>query len=121
MTYELAKQLKDAGFPQGKPNAKTLIPKPDDGPINEDIWSDMGGMRNPHIIYEIATAYYVPTLSELIAACGDRFHSLVKTETGWEAVEERVQAYFESGEFEEGKTPEEAVSRLWLKLHENAK
>lgn len=55
-----------------------------------------------------------PTLSELIEACGDRFWSLTKHGNIW-------QTNFTDGMAGEtaGKTPEEAVAELWLKLHDN--
>ena len=64
----------------------------------------------------------VPTLSELIEACGEEFRDLLKMRSKdyeWEA-----EGYYfccdEHGEgrrFGQGKTPEEAVSRLWLALN----
>lgn len=83
MTYELAKQLKDAGFPQK-------------------------GMITPE---DMA---YSPTLSELIEACGEKFEMLsrfngCKPEFQWEAT-----GLLEGVEM--GKSPEEAVAKLWLEL-----
>lgn len=56
MKYELAKKLKEAGFPQKSPNRE------------KDEW-----------------LYYEPTLSELIEACGVEFNSLVKFGSYWSA------------------------------------
>ena len=93
MNYELAKKLKDGGFPQeGKGNYI-------DG---EDC--DVCGNH----------VYYVPTLSELIEACGDRFWKLIKSYTynKWSAItSEDTQIVVL------GKTPEEAVANLWLELN----
>lgn len=50
MNYELAKKLKDSGFPQGIVNV-----------VGSDGWS-----------------YYTPTLEEVIEACGDKFAHLEK-------------------------------------------
>jgi hypothetical protein len=53
----------------------------------------------------------VPDLSELITACGDQFLGLEKTGELWFASSE------EDGNMpvgSKGKTPEEAVARLWL-------
>jgi len=87
MTYELAKQLKDAAFPQ-QGNGSTF------GSPNEVV--------------------YLPTLSELIEACGDQFYCVEKnlkeaplwTATGWD------------DDFGVGQTPEEAVAKLWLALNQ---
>lgn len=102
MNYELAKELKDAGFPQKNPRA---IPK-DSGRIDGD--------GNLHLAQE---PVYIPTLSELIAECGDELVSINK-EVGvafggkpcftgrWHALGQLIKA--------KGDTPEEAVARLYL-------
>jgi len=105
MNYELAKQLKDAGFE-----------------MSEDCQCDNGE----------------PTLSELIDACGDGFGELCKVEKGRyvnpknlkELLNIEWEAYPTAEEFnkhsdcevgccgmELGKTPEEAVAKLWLELN----
>jgi hypothetical protein len=100
ITYELAKALKDAGFPQ-KFGAEGILHQPN----------------------EIHVSY--PTLSELIEACGDRFGKLEAQLTSkefccppkgreWVATNcyaciERITTH--------GTTPEEAVARLWLALN----
>jgi hypothetical protein len=94
MTYELAKQLKAAGFPQ-------LVDK------SSGVDKMLGGVP------------YVPTLSELIEACGEKFGSLESgdgpSESPWTA---QGRPNF-AGEFPlifHSSTPEEAVARLWLAL-----
>jgi hypothetical protein len=90
MDYELAKSLMDAGFPQiGK---GSLI-----GPLDKLVWRS--GDR-----------VYVPTLEELIEACGENFGSLDKKHYGWLAYAPYDQSYF-------AKTSVEAVAHLWLALH----
>lgn len=90
MDYSLAKEMKNAGFPQGKQAIKIGLP-------------------------------YVPTLSELIEACGDDFDLLThdrnrsfrnryREEHKWWATSWSRQ---EGG----GSTPEEAVARLYLALN----
>jgi hypothetical protein len=89
MNYELAKSLMDAGFPQtGKGN---LIGSP-----NKLVWRS--GDR-----------VYVPTLEELIEACGENFGSLDKQQDGWFAYANYDQSCFAG-------TPAEAVACLWLAL-----
>lgn len=65
----------------------------------------------------------VPSLSELIEACGDDIDvmraGLFYGEAGWvvgrDATSEPNPLYWEVHAF--GHTPEEAVARLWLALH----
>lgn len=90
MKYELAKELKDAGFPQVVRRGTQLTP-------------DFG----------VGAVVYAPTLEELIEACGDRYFRLVHTVENWQAsvgVEEGYLWYM-------GATPTEAVARLWLALN----
>lgn len=90
MTYELAKQLKDAGFPQ-KENT---------------YWKNERG--------EGTLGVYAPTLSELIEACGEEFYSIRKQTLKYCA--ESVASddrFFQA----KGSTPEEAVANLWLELN----
>ena len=89
MDYELAKSLMDAGFPQtGK---GSLI-----GPLDKLVWRS--GDR-----------VYVPTLEELIEACGKNFCSLDKQYDGWLASANYDQSCV-------AQNPAEAVARLWLAL-----
>lgn len=92
MNYELAIQLKDAGFPQGD----SVYPK------------DISGQICPKI----------PTLTELIEACGEHIDTirLNHKTLDWEAGE---WDWYNGGwgHYGSGKTPEEAVARLWLELN----
>lgn len=97
MNYELAKQLKDAGFPQHLD--PTWVE-------DEGVVSSLG--------YSL-----LPTLSELIEACKEDFVTLRKTSNGWEATghkvvedKERTIAAYSC------ETPEEAVAKLWLFFNE---
>jgi len=93
MTYELAKELKDAGFPME---------------YELDNFSDFDKYK----------AWIDIDLSELIEACGDKFDALGKCKDdgvsrivdGWIAVDEDNKRRW-------GKTPEEAVAKLWLALN----
>ncbi len=116
MDYSLAKQLKDAGYP---------------------IMYD-GTFGTPKPV--------MPTLSELIEACGEEFESLAQFESEaseeqpywkeihpeaigmkWHAVSLGEEREIDDGYYTRcesgccgdngfGKTPEEAVARLWLEL-----
>jgi hypothetical protein len=97
MDYELCKKLKDAGL----------------------IWKN----RDNFEVYkedELPLAYY-PTLSELIEACGDEFDKL--DSPIWELPKTHPERVWTAagGEaytpFCDGKTPEEAVAKLWLAIH----
>lgn len=82
ISYELAKKLKDAGFP---------IPDIRDGSHKQFL--------TPEIVI-------VPTLSELIEACGGVFFELSKLKDGWGCSD-----HYKIGR---GLSPEEAVAILWL-------
>ena len=96
ISYELALKLKKAGFPQ----------KGNQGFDNK-------GLFIPHFCgFDTQYEAIVPTLSELIRACGDGFYSLHRLFNDDWAVNSDVELNAE--------TPEEAVAKLWLKLNENA-
>ena len=115
MNYELCKKLKDAGFPQNKPSKRCdrdvrswFI---DDSKFCEDGgYMTRGGIKRA----------YVPTLSELIEACGEEF--MLTNEGGvweaWQGAESNVVRMGEAGAKHrcEGSSPEEAVANLWLAI-----
>lgn len=92
MNYELAKQLKDNGFPL---------------PTSGYSVSDKDGENTLQI----------PTLSELIDACGINIYTLEHNNL----TTDNECWYANSGSYpggsHRGKTPEEAVAKLWLKLN----
>ena len=101
--YKLAKQLKEAGFLQkGK---------------SGEHWAKgyQGGKRTTFIACSMMCGSkdecYIPTLSELIEACGDRFFELRKDPERWSCAGrvEGINFY--------GKTPDIAVAKLYLKLN----
>ena len=62
-------------------------------------------------------AWFIPILEELIEACGEQFDRLVAyhNKGAWNAISEKdSDGFFKSAS---GKTPTEAVARLWLALH----
>lgn len=108
ITYELAKELKEKGFPQKFNGIESFD-------LNIDS----------KILPEPKGELYLPTLSELIEACGDMFGQLIKYDPDkghlfiaigehprWEIETEskviRTEPY---------STPEEAVARLWIALN----
>jgi len=119
--YELAKQLKDAGFLQlGKGGALFLDPRADiveneaDRPVSSLSWETYCHLKRPHGLSE---AIYAPTLEELIEACGDKFWSLER-----DLDPDEIWGAYPANEIGDGpatfgSTPAEAVARLWLALH----
>lgn len=126
ITYELAKQIKDAGFTQieldalikrrgyyildGDPRMRELM-------VPED-WTERG----------LSEVIYIPTLSEIIEACGyEHFNSLVTNheKVQWMAVGNKLGGNAKEGTLGKewgdvvgyGLIPEEAVANLWLALN----
>ncbi|MFM9848886.1 MAG: hypothetical protein ACKVP3_17180 [Hyphomicrobiaceae bacterium] len=95
MDYELARQLKDAGLPQ---NGLGFF-----AAENRVV-----GSRQ----YSDTFDAYIPSLSELIGACGDSFSSLVRQVSANGEV--RWLACSHSSQPGSGATAVEAVARLWL-------
>jgi len=103
MKYELARQLKETGYP-----------------------FKIGHTEGKAIHFDETVVYAVTTLSELIEACGDRFEYLHRVHRGcWtagtediltEEEEEKRESLYQST-YEVGSTPEEAVAKLWLELN----
>ena len=99
MTYDLAKQLKDAGWPdEGNDLERFTVGN----------WS-------------------APFLSELIEACLDfpnQFSLYGRDKYRWEATSVGMQpygAFLNKSVTEYGNTPEEAVAKLWLEIHKDDK
>ena len=99
-SYELALELKEAGFPQLSIHG---------GAMNGQ-WVSSTGQEE----------VYIPTLSELLAWCGTEKIVLWKFEDLWHAGVYRFGSDIYIDDYpwptEEGKDPEEAVTRLALEL-----
>ncbi len=118
MDYELAKQLKDAGFPR-KGNDSNWICEHANPAINCSQMDICDSIYNP------------PTLFELIEACGDRFKCLIQDDLFAEVPKlpnPKVMFHAEMWQRDktiwmntmfEGSTPEIAVAKLWLELNKN--
>lgn len=105
MNYALAKQLKEAGFPQ--PPTQNELGLVERGWVLVPIEAQERG---------IDKFYYSPTLSELIEACGKGMKfELVRAQLGWYAKTRGVCCDYNY------QTPEEAVAHLWLKLKQTPK
>lgn len=99
MNYELARQLKDAGYPQDERLS-----------ANGVFWDS-----------ETNTTVCFPTLRELIYACNDKFFELASPVALkgalWGASMALENSYIPS-DLSTGATPEEAVAKLWLRINE---
>lgn len=108
----LAKELKYAGFAQkGKGEVRPYLhPIQVQSPKESDYVPEQIMTSEP---------VYLPTLSELIGACGETFYSLVTSgnelNMHWIATCRLDQDLNQN--FGEGDTAEEAVANLWLSLN----
>lgn len=119
LPYELAKELKDAGFPQDGKNCQTL--QSERGELCGRQYTNYEEAREKHdkecgdwdckkTIQN--TDVYDPTLSELIEACGDGFERLDRMRDEAWGVIGYTSEHDELTDIQ--KTPKEAVARLWL-------
>ncbi len=105
MNYELCKQLKEAGYPQKE----------------EGIYWMKGGKMTAHAYEEHRKdlfAGYIPTLEELIEACGTDFRNIemtLKPSVFWHATGVNISTTEVFTSYH-APTPTEAVARLWLAL-----
>lgn len=112
MTYKLAKELKDAGFPQSLCSRWMTVDNSYSGALPENI-------KNGDIItfQPKDGAVANPSLSELIEACGDKFMDLRYKQLGdnppWYCCGNNLGGTHCLA----GRTPSEAVARLWLALN----
>lgn len=117
MKYELAKELKDAGFPQNDYLGSRFITELD------QVWQ-RGADTQPQV-----SSAYIPTLEEVIDACGVSFDKLFYRPTGtnmedgkgsWYAVRSYPDGFPDTQirvPQSRGATPTEAVANLWLALN----
>lgn len=102
MNYELAKELKDAGFP--------MIERADEPSREREFIQKLGGTDRLDIVF-------APTLSELIEACDSLVEDCVYLsghKDSWSCIDGRDGFGFYGGD---GATPIEAAARLWLALN----
>lgn len=98
ISYELAKKLKDAEFPFKYIN---------------DPRTQIANTQ-----FEDGTCAIFPTLSELIEACGEQFHTLARRRQ----IDNKLKWYASSfvDKYDVAlvaDSPEEAIANLWLTLH----
>lgn len=107
--YKLARELKNAGFPQTGPLIYNNVGK-------LFLHSSESYCYCPKCTPWEQEYTTVPTLSELIEACGDKLWSLINGKAHrsgkWIAQTDEEDPGRISGD-----TPEEAVAKLWLELN----
>lgn len=91
ISYELAKELNETGFPVNTAGYPLWITDPKQGETSEP--------------------YIVPTLEELVEACSETRFGLYKVEQGWHAQKTDTEVTAK------GATPTEAVAKLYLALY----
>jgi len=119
MNYDLAKQLKDAGYSQTKKKGVY-------------VWKKLGRVREIseggesfETLMNDEDTVYIPPLSELIEECGEKFvlHGPFSCDVNeyyyqhpniWTAYHQGIKDEEVTGT---GSTPEEAVAKLWLALN----
>lgn len=117
ITYELAKQLKDAGFPQDKSIWIWV-----DDPVNVNTHKWYESLRQNWVLDKVWDWVASPTLSELIEACGDDYYFFLNS-TRTKSQPNTWAAFVKDNEGREkfisfGDTPEEAVAKLYIALKE---
>lgn len=99
MDYSLALELKQAGFPQER----------------QKVHADIEGVQ------ATVSDVKLPTLSELIHACGKKIKSLHRFEKGevFQGMECDVDGWQAEGKdhWYMGESPEEAVAYFWLAIN----
>lgn len=118
MDYKLAKRLKDAGFPQNTRYASVLAPWMRSG---ERTMQQMTREHNNDGYANLLSAGYdvvsIPTLSELIEACGEDFWCLFKSKVLKGKVWLASQYVLGDKIEVQGPTPKEAVAELYIALN----
>ena len=129
MTYETAKKLYESGLSvdtNKRPLLSTCLEHCDKESLIEPLDSKNGKY---HKYLFVCKHFVFPTLSELIAACGDSFGTLERYNGDFEIgyvlkIKWLVRRKFGVSDSDipvEGETPEEAVAKLWLALNEKSR
>lgn len=109
MNYKLAKQLKDAGFPQDD------LTMDIDRFVQNELSSELRTTISAYEYEKRLDMCFIPTLSELIEACLGDFEIVIRIKDPWK----RLYACASNLDIINGwyNTPEEAVANLYLKLN----
>lgn len=106
MNYELAKELKEAGFPQN--------------PDNRELHTEKcGGWENPDPECRIDTRPRVPTLEELIEACKPYLRQITFHSDGTVDAKCGAKSPFPNRIYS-SRTLDHALSKMWIALNAKA-
>lgn len=104
LSYELAKELKDAGFPFIRIEGGMCVGRQEVFDFNPEGSEELGAQH-----------FFAPTLSELMEACGDGFLHLRHIPRN--SIDERWAVSGTPLYACVGSSAEEVVMRLWLELN----
>lgn len=107
MTYEILKRLKDSGFP--------LQPVPVEIGRETVLQRQAVVFAGP-VTRPAPAIYYVPSLTDLVAACGSDLKNMSRVADGWECNREQRGAADASWARAQarGATLDDALAELWL-------
>ena len=115
MTRDLARQLKNAGFPIGAYRVGHIFYPPEQGGEWSERSRHHGVTITPYDLdahmRDIRDGYYCPDIADLIDACGERFARLWVSTSIWTAESNDPRRS------ELGNSAEEALAKLWLTLY----
>lgn len=106
MTYELLKRLKDSGFPM----QRVAIEPGREIPL-----------KRPAVVFSRSAAtaeagiFYVPSLSDLMEACGNHLRNMFRVQDGWACNQRQPRAKGEATAETRGETLHDALAELWLR------
>ncbi len=116
ISFELAKQLKDAGFPQ-EVQERIIAYNENMTEIvigNEIVGQLIGEVKNLYDSPENRENVYVPSLSELIDACGEKFYELKRVGDRYFATDGISKIGYSNLFY---RNPDEAVAQLYLEIN----
>jgi len=105
MTYEMLKRLKESGFPLQQ--------------VAVEIGREVA-LERPAVVFSGATSvaeagiYYVPSLSDLVEACGTRLQTMSRVPEGWECSQAPQGRGDGRAPRTRGATLFDALAELWL-------
>lgn len=123
LSYELCKKLKETGFSQEISKDTPILRSgsnfwsgntPDSLCFLSPSFDNNLGLRE----HRQQRYFKIPTLSELIDACGNEFKELATLSRKSGVIIEWCAYRFSNFLQTQGNTPEEAVANLYLALHE---
>lgn len=112
LDFETCKRLMEAGFPL-KLTPYRQIPLVVFGKTGDGLNIYNDGYLHRYVEFGNEEVYWLPTLSELISACGEPFEALERINEGeWFAASDT------DGPYKKASTPEKAVANLYLSLNQ---